>query len=280
MKCSNHPDKDVAAICDRCNLLYCGNCALSSNGKCPKCGNTLRSPQSVMSFELYQNDLYKGKGQPRIMEAINSLYMEPERAMKRLKEYSSLFAGVINVTILYLIVTFLRIVLMIAFVVLLAPAGGGINQLMALLDVKVIFAFILTTVFFYGVAIIGWLASSFLYYLPAKFLGGKGEYVQQASLLTYIMLAIFPLSVFSSVLMAIPVLGPFISVVATVMVSLYSLFLIFLSIREISEFRTLKAIASLIISFILIIAISIIAILLLMLLFPVPDIGKLPLPSI
>jgi hypothetical protein len=247
MKCCNHPEKEASAICERCNLLYCGSCVLSSNGKCPKCGNLLRSPQSVMSYEINQDEIYKGRGQPHLLEAVNSLYMEPQRAMRRLKEYSSILTGVITLTILYLILTVLRVLLAFLLAALFMPVGGA-DAISSFLDGKTILAFFIATLLYFGVFIFGWLFSSLVYLLPAKLLGGKGEYVQQASLLAYIMFAIFPIGAFSVLLAAIPQFGPFIAFLASAIVVVYLLYLIFLSIREINQFNTMKALASSIIS--------------------------------
>ncbi len=280
MKCSNHPDKEASAICERCNLLYCGNCVLSSNGKCPKCGNTLRSPQSVMSYEISQSELYKGGGQPHLMNAINSLYMEPQRAMRRLREYPSLLTGVINVTILYLIVTILIIAVLLALVLVPTPSGVGVDMMATLLDVKTIFRFFIGVMLYYGFTIFGWLFSSFIYWVPAKLLGGKGEFVQQASVFSYMMLALFPLWLFSSVLAAIPIFGVFIAIAAILVVFFYSMYLIFLSILEIHEFGTFKAIASLLISIAIFLLLGLLLLTILLVIFAMPFIGNLPLPHI
>jgi hypothetical protein len=277
MKCSKHPDKEAAAICERCNLLYCGNCVLSSNGKCPKCGNTLRSPQGVLPYEIYQDELYKGRGQPSFIEAINSIYIEPEREMKQLKEYASLFTGFINITILYIIITAMRIILTVVIASGVIPMTGSNANL---LGVQTIFAFIIVTILYFGVLIFGWLFSSFIYFLPAKLLGGTGEFVHQASLLSYIMLAVLPLELFSLALIAIPVLGLFIGVAATIAVFFYSIFLICLSIRVVNGFNTLKTLASFIISSAIFLLLNLLLIALAVLIFAMPFIGNLPHPSL
>ncbi|NYZ78693.1 YIP1 family protein [Candidatus Micrarchaeota archaeon] len=277
MKCSNHPDKDAAAMCERCNLLYCGNCALSSNGKCPKCGNPLRSPQSVPSYEISQQELYKGKGQPRILEAVSSLYVEPERAIRRLKEYPSLLTGVVNLAVLYFFMLALWIIFLV--VIALVPTTFGINAQPNLFDVKNIFAFLIVNIFYFGVSILGWLLASLIHFLPAKLLGGKGEYVQQACILSYIMLAMFPLWIFAMVLGAVPVFGLFIALVANLLILSYTLFLIFLGIREVNEFNTVKAIISFVISLAITAFLAFLLAVLLVLIFAMPIIGNLPYPS-
>jgi hypothetical protein len=276
MKCSKHPDKDAAAICESCNLLYCGSCALSSNGKCPKCGNPLHSPKSVLPYEISQNELYKGKGQPRFLEALNSLYVEPERAIRRLKEYPSLFTGVINITVIYLIITVLRLLIS-AIIVLgfIQMPGSNAN----LFGAQTIFAFIILAIFYFGVFILAWLFMSLIYFLPAKLLGGKGTYVQQACLLSYIMLATLPLEVLVILLAALPILGPLIAVLANLAVSLYMLFITFLSIREANEFSNIRAAISFVISLAVFAFLAFLLTALLVLIFAMPFIGNLPYPS-
>jgi hypothetical protein len=277
MKCSKHPDKEAAAICDRCNLPYCGNCALSSNGKCPKCGDTLHSPKN-MPYDISQQELNKGKGQPRILEALNSLYMEPERAIRRLKEYPSLLTGVINITILYLIITVIRLILTIVIYM------GFIRMISSNIDLfgaQTIFTFIMVSILYFGVSISAWLFLSFIYFLPAKLLGGKGTYVQHASLLSYIMLALFPLEVFAILLEPVPLFGPFIALIVNFAVYLYALYIIFLSIREINEFNNVKAAISLVITFAIYTALIIfLFVVSLALIFSTPFIGNLPYPSL
>jgi len=274
MKCSNHPDKEASAICDRCNLFYCGNCVLSSNGKCPKCGNLLSSPKNAMSYEINQDELYRGKGQPHLIEAVNSLYMEPLRTIRRLKEYSSLLTSTVHLTLLYLVMFVIWVLLLI--VVSLVPDTFGVAQ-PNLMNARNIFTFILVNILYFGIFIVVWLFASLLYFLPAKLLGGKGEYIQQASLLAYIMFAIFPLGTFSVLLAAIPQLGPSIAFLASAIVVVYLLYLIFLSIREINQFNAMKALASFIISLAIFVFIAIliagISVLILALL------GNLPQPS-
>ncbi|NYZ76340.1 YIP1 family protein [Candidatus Micrarchaeota archaeon] len=277
MKCSNHPDKEASAICERCNLFYCGNCVLSSNGKCPKCRNTLCSPQSVMSYEIHQDEIYKGRGQPHLIEAVNSLYMEPERAMRRIKEYSSLLTSTIHLTLLYIIMFVIWVLLLI--VVSMVPDTFGIVQ-PNLMNARNIFTFVLVNILYFGVFIVVWLFASLLYFLPAKLLGGKGEYIQQASLLAYIMFAIFPLGTFSVLLAAIPQLGPSIAFLASAIVVVYLLYLIFLSIREINQFKTTKALMSLAISIAIFVFIGLLITLISMLIFSLPIIGNLPQPSV
>lgn len=232
-----------------------------------------------MSYEISQAELYKGKGQPRLTEAINSLYMEPERGIRRLKEYSSLFTGVINVTIVYTITTVLRI-LALLFIVAVVMPETGVGVFSALLDVRNIFSFFIVTVIYYGISIVGWLFSSFIYFLPAKLLGGKGTFAQQAFMLSYLMIALLPLGIFSALLAVIPTFGLFTALVVSIVIFFYSTFLIFLTIREINEFSTLKAIISLLISTGIFIFLSLLLSLVLVLIFALPFIGNLPLPSV
>lgn len=264
-------------MCEKCNLLYCGSCALSSNGKCPKCGNVLRSPESVMSYDVFKSEIYRGKGQPRLLEALSALYIEPERAMKTLREYSSLFTAAINITILYLLVTFLRIVLLVIILsgmFVVSPTGPAPTPLGT-----TVFEFIITTLLYYGVLIFGWLLASLLYWLPSKLLGGKGEFVQQASLLSYILLNLFPLQIFSMMLLAVPAFGAFLSSAGAIVVFFYSTFLIFMSIREINEFSNPKALVSFAISTAVFIGIGV-ALSVLLALLVLLHIGNIPYPSV
>jgi hypothetical protein len=276
VKCSKHSDKEAAAICERCNLLYCGSCALSSNGKCPKCGNTLRSPQAAVPDDAYQKELYKGRGQPHTFEAINALYMEPVRAFRRLKEYASLLIGVFNITIVYSIVLFIAlIVVLVSFVMpVMLVAGASLDLL------PFVFTFFIAVVFYYGVFIFSWIFSSLIYFLPAKLLGGKGEFVQQACLLSYMMLAALPIAALSLAISFVPVFGPFIAFVAGIIASLYFLYLTFLSIREINEFSALKTLASFVISLVIFFILSLALATLLVLIFAPPNLGNIPYPSI
>lgn len=230
------------------------------------------------SYEISQSDLYKGKGQPHLIEAINSLYIEPERAMRRLKEYSSLFTGAVNIAILYLLIILIYFGFLLLSILAFEPPDVGIGQLHSLLSMQFIFSFFMNVMIGFGVLISTWLFASLVYWLPAKLLKGKSEYVQQASILSYVMLALFPLGLFSSLLGLIPLLGPFIALLSNLIVFFYSLFIIFLSIREINEFSNLKAIISLLISTALFMIIGLILLLFFMLLFSfsLPFIGNLP----
>lgn len=278
MKCSKHPEKDAVAICEGCSLLYCGDCALSSNGKCPKCGNTLRSPQSVMSYEISQKELYKGRGQPNLIEAINSLYIEPERGMRRLNEYPSLFVGIMNITILYLTIIFLRIVALLLIALVLMPETSG-AAISSLVDAQFLFAFFIGAILEYGLCIFAWMFISFVCFIPAKLLGGKGTFAMEASLLSHIMVALLPLFLVSIVLVFIPTFGFFIAVAAVLITSFYLIFLVFLSIRETNEFDTVRAIASLLISIGIFGFLSIMLLLIYLLILAIPLIGNLVHPS-
>jgi hypothetical protein len=212
------------------------------------------------------------------LEALNSLYIEPERAMKRLKGYSSLFTGVINITTIYIFVTVLRLLLSaLIFSGFISMVGSNTNSFGA----QDIFAFIILAILYFGVFILSWLFMSSIYFLPAKLLGGKGTYVQQACLLSYIMLAIFPLEIVIILLAAVPVLGPLIAILANFAVSIYTLFITFLSIREANEFSNIRAAISFFISLAILVAIFLMfAATILAIIFVMPFIGNLPYPSL
>jgi len=273
MKCSKHVDKDAVAMCERCNLFYCGDCVLSSNGKCPACGNILSSPRSMLSFEIDRNELYKGRGSPHLLEAVSSLYLEPVRTIRRLEQYVSLTNGVINVSLIYLIATVVRVA---AFVILspFIPGGQGVQTISS---PQFLFALLINIIIGFGVSILSWLFSSAILHFPAKLLGGKGTFVQQSSLLSYVMLAVLPLSIFVIVVVLVPLLGVLLTLLGSLAVLIYTSFLTVLVIREINGFNTLRAVISLIIS---ILASFILSVLLAILIF-LPTImqmlGKSPL---
>jgi hypothetical protein len=148
------------------------------------------------------------------------------------------------------------------------------------MNVRSIFTFLLVNILYFGIFVVAWLFASFLFFLPAKLLGGKGEYIQHASLLSYIMLAVFPLGLLSALTAAIPTFGSLIALLAGALVPVYSLYLIFLSIREINQFKTNKALISLAISIAIFIFIGLLITLISMLIFSLPIIGNLPQPSV
>jgi len=209
------------------------------------------------------------------VEAVNALYMEPERAMRRIKGYSSLITSTIHLSMLYLVMFLIWTVALV--IIALIPETFGVSRPPNLLDVRNIFTFLLVNIIYFGVFIFIWMFSSFLFFLPAKLLGGKGTYLQQASLLAYIMVALFPLGFFAVLTVAIPAVGPIIAFLAIIMVSICSFYLVFLSIREVNQFKTVKALASFVISLAIFVFIAIliagISVLILALL------GNLPQPS-
>jgi len=243
MKCSKHPDKDAVAVCEKCNLLYCGSCALSSNGKCPACGSMLGSPRSMLPFEMNQEELYKGRDAPRMLEAVTSLYIEPVRMMRRLKQYASLITGAMNVTMLYAVAMTMWLGMVVVYT--LTPGGPGISILTSPIT---LFSMVFALIFYFGVSMVSWLVSSAILYFPAKLLGGRGTFIQQACILSYAMLALFPLSISSSVLFIIPYIGPLISLFASLAVFVYGIFLNVLIVREVNELNTMSAIISFVIS--------------------------------
>ncbi|QLJ53070.1 MAG: hypothetical protein Sv326_0895 [Candidatus Fermentimicrarchaeum limneticum] len=245
MKCSKHPDKDAVAVCEKCNLLYCGSCALSSNGKCPACGSMLGSPKSMLPFEMNQEELYKGRDAPQLLEAVTSLYIEPVRTIRRLKQYASLITGAMNVTMLYAVAMTIWLGMVVVYAMLVMSGGRGIS---ILTSPTTLFSMVFALILYFGVSMVSWLVSSAILYFPAKLRGGRGTFIQQACILSYAMLALFPLTIFSSVLSIIPYIGPFISVFVSLAVFVYSIFLNVLIIREVNELNTMSAIISFVIS--------------------------------
>lgn len=240
-------------MCDRCNLFYCGDCALSSNGKCSVCGNTLRSPKLVLPFEVDPKELYKGRGQPGLVEAVRQMYMEPMRAMRRLLVYTSLTTAVLNATLLFLIMSSIQ------FAFLLLSLIASYNTP---LFTHLLFTFLLSLLYDYAFWIISWLTASLIYYIPARMLGGKGSFLQQAYLLSYIMLATFPFAVFVALFFVVSIFSAslqptmydiwgimmLVAFLITGALYLYSQFLVFVSILEIHQLGRLKSLASLLVS--------------------------------
>jgi len=263
MKCFKHPDKDAAAMCEKCNLFYCGSCVLSSNGRCPSCGRALRSPESL-AMDITPEDIYRGQGPPKLTQAINSLYIEPVRTIRRLRQNASLFNGVINVTILYIILTLLRVAVMFAILIFIAPLipGGTGPQLVSAIisqffSSQVLVYFLVGVFLGYGAFVIFWLVLSLILFEPAKLLGGKGTFVQQASLLSYAMLAVLPLFIFSSALIIMPYnLGLILAFLGNSATLIYALLLTIIIIKEINEFDKFTTVVSFLVSFFILILLS------------------------
>jgi hypothetical protein len=124
MKCSKHQEKDAVAMCDKCNLSYCGDCTLSSNGRCPACGKALVSPEAVL-MGMSPEEMHRNQDVPTAYQAINSLYLEPVRTIRRLMQNASLFTGVVNITIVYMIMTLVRLAAVVALLVFIIPMTSG-----------------------------------------------------------------------------------------------------------------------------------------------------------
>ncbi|MEM3555416.1 MAG: Yip1 family protein [Candidatus Micrarchaeia archaeon] len=238
---------------------------LSLNGKCPVCGNLLTSPKEVMSFDRSAEEFYKEESAPKITDAVISLYIEPLRAVKKLKYHSSLLRGFMNVSLLYLIATAFRILVMLAVLFLLRLPE-------VMLQPSTLFSLLITTIYGFGIAVISWLVSSAILYLPAKMLGGKGTFVEQACLLSYVALALAPFYIFAAILITIPYFGFILSLIGFVIISLYGIFLTLVTIKEIHSFNPLIAVLSFSISFLIHILLTIISAVLLIFLIT----GKLP----
>jgi|GEM_PF-4985436 hypothetical protein len=268
MKCSNHPNRDAVGFCERCNLYYCGACVLSSNGKCPACGNLLSSP-SVSSFETNIEEFYKGGDAPKMIQAVTSIYIEPLRAFRKLKYYSSLLRGFTNISLLYLIAMFSRIAVIALIALFVRPRGAGLE---VLVQPSTLFSLFITTLFGFGIAIFSWLLSSAILYLPAKLLGGRGNFVEQACLLSYVGLALLPLYICTFILAIIPYAGFLLALLAVVVVLLYGIFLTLITIKEIHQFPLPTTLISFSISFLIHLFLAAISVMLLVYLI----IGKLP----
>lgn len=264
MKCSKHKENDAVAMCDTCNLFYCGNCALSSNGRCPICGKALISPEAVL-VGMGPEDMYQRQGAPSLYKAVSSLYLEPVRTIRRLMQNASLFTGAINITIVYVIITLLRLAMILALQVFIVPAasgGAGLQSLSAglsqLLSTSFIVSFLVSTFLGYGVFVISWLALSLILFAPAKLLGGKSAFAQQACLLPYAMLAVLPIVVFSLASIILPYgIGVPLAFLGNAVALVYALLLTILILKEINEFGKFTTVVSFFISFSIVVALSV-----------------------
>jgi len=256
MKCSKHREKDAVAVCEKCNISCCGDCALSSNGRCPSCGKALSSPEAVPLYTSPE-EMYGRQDAPSPQEAINSLYLEPVRTIRRLMPAASLFTGVINISIVYVMITLVRVALAFAALVLVPPVtsgGTGLQSASAgisrLLSASFIVDFLVSAFLWYGVFVISWLVQSLILFAPAKLLRGKSTFAQQACLLSYAMLAVLPIAVFSLALVVIPYgIGSTLAFLGAVVALVYTLLLTILIIKETNEFSKFTAVLSFFISF-------------------------------
>jgi len=258
-------------MCEHCNIFFCGSCVLSSNGKCPACGKVLRSPDAIVPFGLDADEIYRHEGSPKIIDTVSALYIEPERVMRKLKQHSYIINGVINIAIIYFFLTVLRILITFLAVLFLTPGGTGLHSLS---DPVFVFAFVMSIIYGFGISVVLWLGLSAILYIPAKFLEGKGTFSDQATLLSYAVIAVMPLYVFTFALFMMPYAGFFLGILGVLAVTAYAAFLVILIIREIHGFDMLKAATSLSVSiFIIIILAGVVLVLFLMPL--VDELGKL-----
>ena len=250
-------------MCDKCNVFYCGDCALSSNGRCPSCGRALRSPEAL-AMDMTPEDIYKRQGPPKLAQAINSFYIEPVRTIRRIRQNASLFTGVVNITIVYTILTLLRIAASFAILIFILPMipGGTAPQILSAVISQFfspqVLAYFLTGTFLgYGAFVIFWLVLSLILFAPAKLLGGKSTFAQQATLLSYAMLVALPVFIFSLALLIVPYnLGYILSFLGVVATLIYAILLTALITREINEFDKFTTVLSCLVSFFILVLLS------------------------
>jgi len=250
-------------MCEKCNLFYCGDCTLSSNGRCPACGKALISPEAVL-MGMSPEDMYRNQDMPSQYQAINSLYLEPVRTIRRLMQNASLFTGVANITIVYMIIALVRLAVVFALLVFIVPmtsGGAGLQSVSAgisqLSSTSFIVNFLVSTFLWYGVFVIYWLVQSLILFAPAKLLGGRGTFAQQACLLSYAMLAVLPIFVFSLAAIVIPYgIGIPLAFLGNAVAFIYALLLVILIIKETNEFGKFTAVLSFFISFFITVALS------------------------
>lgn len=204
-----------------------------------------------------------------MIQAVTSIYIEPLRAFRKLKYYSSLLRGFTNISLLYLIAMFSRIAVIALIALFVRPRGAGLE---VLVQPSTLFSLFITTLFGFGIAIFSWLLSSAILYLPAKLLGGRGNFVEQACLLSYVGLALLPLYICTFILAIIPYAGFLLALLAVVVVLLYGIFLTLITIKEIHQFPLPTTLISFSISFLIHLFLAAISVMLLVYLI----IGKLP----
>lgn len=265
MKCSTHGDAEAVAVCKKCKLLYCGNCVLSTNGKCAACGFPLSSPESQPiepEREEVKIDRSSVKTAPPlgVIGALISIYIEPVKAMKMLKENASITGGCKNIVISCAAVMLIPFLTIISVFAVAARYAGSVAVGVMLTALSL---FVMSFIIWVVLAIVGSLIHSVIVYVVATILGGNGSITQQFYITSYISIAFVPvyyLGILLTMILA-PVtllsttsllasltLLAIISRIIVLLISLYIIFLEVLNIREVYGLKTINAIASFIIS--------------------------------
>lgn len=196
-----------------------------------------------MQFDASE-ELYKAESPPKTIEAVTSIYIEPLRAVRKLKPHASLSSAFTNILLLYLIATAFRFVIIVLAALLILKETGP----QVLLEPQMLFSIAVSTIYLFGLFIVFWLGFSAILYLPAKLLGGRGTFLEQAYMVSYIGLALIPLCICVVVSAIIPHAGLIIAFLATTGVSLYGMILLLITVQEIHRFSALNSVISFLIS--------------------------------
>ena len=119
------------------------------------------------------------------------------------------------------------------YILIASVIGGVISAILSFNVASALFFIILYPL----LSLVGWLINSGIYYVFARLLGGKGNYTKQSYL---IALYVAPLSIISSIILSIPTVGVWLSLLVTV----YGLYLLTFALKEAHGYSTGRAVMS------------------------------------
>lgn len=155
---------------------------------------------------------------------------KPVQTFRKVKKSADLMQGLQHVVVAGLIAGFINGLMAMVFGTSIAgalmPVAAGVAGATAF------FAVLIGTPI--GNAI-SWIISSGIFYLIAKFLGGKGDFKTQAYLYA---IYIAPIGIITAVLNLLPVAGQILSLI----VSLYALYMLTMSLKEAHGYSVGKAV--------------------------------------